>query len=203
MSLAIQDIKQKIWKRAKQDIEKVNQAMKISEPNDNSYKFWQRVYKNLLTPKPRVGLTPEQYQRFCDLKYKYEQVNFPTWIKDGHFLKPENPNTADANQLQDYIVKFLTWSGHYATRINVQGVPIIKDGKVDGFRPTSTKKGQADVRATINGRSVQLEVKVGRDRPSEDQLKVQRLERKAGGVYEFIHNADEFLEFYDNFTAPK
>jgi hypothetical protein len=42
-----------------------------------------------------------------------------------------------------------------------------------------------------------LEIKIGRDRASEYQIKEQILERKAGGVYEFISTPDEFFEIYD------
>lgn len=42
-----------------------------------------------------------------------------------------------------------------------------------------------------------FEIKAGPDVASEYQLREQELERKAGGVYEFIHNMDEFFLFYD------
>jgi len=45
-----------------------------------------------------------------------------------------------------------------------------------------------------------IEVKVGKDRPSSDQLAEQAKERKAGGMYEFIQNPDQFLALYDKIT---
>jgi hypothetical protein len=41
-----------------------------------------------------------------------------------------------------------------------------------------------------------IEVKVGKDRPSQDQLKEQAKERAAGGLYEFCRTPEEFLELY-------
>lgn len=42
-----------------------------------------------------------------------------------------------------------------------------------------------------------FEVKVGQDKPSIEQLREQQLERKAGGIYEFIRDPEEFFLFYD------
>jgi hypothetical protein len=42
-----------------------------------------------------------------------------------------------------------------------------------------------------------LEIKCGADKPRPEQLQEQERERKAGGIYEFIRTADEFLELYD------
>jgi hypothetical protein len=66
-----------------------------------------------------------------------------------------------------------------------------------GYIPTTTRRGTADISATIRGRSVMLEVKCGNDTASEYQTAEQQLERSAGGIYEFIHTPDEFLEIYD------
>jgi len=69
--------------------------------------------------------------------------------------------------------------------------------QVKKWLPTAGRKGSADVSATIKGRSVMLEVKVGYDKPSEYQLREQELERKAGGIYEFVSTPEEFLAVYD------
>ena len=64
---------------------------------------------------------------------------------------------------------------------------------------SQTRKGTADISATIKGRSVMIEIKVGRDKASDYQLREQELERKAGGVYEFISNPEQFILWYDLF----
>jgi hypothetical protein len=43
-----------------------------------------------------------------------------------------------------------------------------------------------------------IEIKVGSDRPREDQLKEQIRERNAGGIYEFIKDTEQFFNLYDN-----
>lgn len=125
----------------------------------------------------------------------------------GHYFKPAMPDTRTANGLTQAVVKFLQWNGHRATRISSSG-RIIKapERQASGtvlqtakYIPGQTRKGTADISATIKGRSVMLEIKVGSDRPSEYQLREQQIERKAGGVYEFIHSFEEFLMWYDKF----
>jgi hypothetical protein len=102
------------------------------------------------------------------------------------------PSVAKANGLTKYITNFLFWKGHRATRVNVQG-RIVK-GK---WIPSTTRKGTADISATIKGRSVMIEIKVGSDRPRPEQLQEQERERKSGGIYEFISTPEQFLELYD------
>lgn len=77
---------------------------------------------------------------------------------------------------------------------------------VKKWLPSSTRKGTADISATIKnangiGLSVMIEIKVGRDKPRPDQLSEQIRERKAGGIYEFIGTPDEFFELYDKIVS--
>jgi hypothetical protein len=65
------------------------------------------------------------------------------------------------------------------------------------YIPSTTRKGTADISATIKGKSVMLEVKVGRDKPSPEQIREQAKERSAGGIYEFVSSPGQFLELYD------
>jgi hypothetical protein len=104
------------------------------------------------------------------------------------------PCVTKANGLTLAIENYLLWSGHRCTRINVAGRVI--NGK---HIFSSTRKGSADLSCTIFGRSVQIEIKIGKDRPSEHQLKEQALERSAGGVYEFIKDIHGFFSWYDSF----
>jgi hypothetical protein len=65
---------------------------------------------------------------------------------------------------------------------------------------STTRKGTADISATIRGRSVMIEIKTGRDKPSDKQLEEQQRERSAGGIYEFISTPEEFFALYDSLT---
>jgi len=108
------------------------------------------------------------------------------------------PKVNTANGLTNYIVNYLTWLGHRATRISSAGRYIPAQNKYDkgGFIPSTTRKGTADISATIHGRSVMIEIKVGNDKPSEAQLREQQRERDAGGIYEFVKTVDEFHTLY-------
>jgi hypothetical protein len=120
------------------------------------------------------------------------QEQYPNAWKDNLYSPPPMPTISKANGLTKYITNFLFWKGHRATRVNVQG-RIVK-GK---WISSTTRKGTADISATIKGRSVMIEIKVGSDRARPDQLLEQERERRAGGIYEFISKPEQFLELYD------
>lgn len=57
--------------------------------------------------------------------------------------------------------------------------------------------GTADISATIRGRSVKIEVKIGRDRQSEAQKRYQASIEAAGGIYYIARNIDDFMQWYN------
>lgn len=131
---------------------------------------------------------------------------YPTAWKDGHYSPPFIPKVKTANGLTLFITNYLNWKGHRATRIAASG-RLIDAGMTmeSGIRlrgkkwiPGGTRRGSADISATINGRSVMMEIKIGSDKPSEDQLKEQAKEIQAGGIYVFIKTVEGFFEFYDS-----
>jgi hypothetical protein len=131
-------------------------------------------------------------ERYNEAHKAWFQEQYPNAWKDGLYSPPPMPTISKANGLTKYITNFLFWKGHRATRVNVQG-RVVK-GK---WIPSSTRKGTADISATIKGRSVMIEIKVGSDKARPEQLQEQERERRSGGIYEFISTADEFLELYD------
>lgn len=145
--------------------------------------------------KPRkVKPKPTPIPQWCKDRYNQaHEHNFNQAAKDaGHYFKPTMPDCKKSGGLQQAIIKFLLWNGHRATRISSAGRMIA--GK---WIPGTTRKGSADISATIKGRSVMLEVKVNLDKPSPDQIREQELERRAGGVYEFVKTFEEFIKIYD------
>jgi len=62
------------------------------------------------------------------------------------------------------------------------------------FIPASMQRGTADISATIRGRAVKIEVKIGHDRQSPDQVNYQRNVEASGGLY---YIARDFQSFYD------
>ena len=144
-------------------------------------------------------------QRYNVSHETWFEIKYPNAYKDGFYLEPKIPKVDTANGLTSFICNFLSWKGHRATRINVSGrlidgVETQPSGAKIGVKkwiPSSTRKGTADISATINGRSVMLEIKVGKDKPRPDQLSEQIRERNAGGIYEFISTPEQFFELYD------
>jgi len=119
------------------------------------------------------------------------------WYAYKKALHPDNPAVLrnpfrddTANGLTRCISTWLTLNGHFASRINTTGTYSARLGR---FIRSGSTKGMADINAVVNGRSIQVEVKVGRDRPRPDQLKVKEQVEKAGGVYIFVHSFDDFL----------
>lgn len=100
-----------------------------------------------------------------------------------------------ANDLQKLIVKFFEFHGGFATRINSTG---IYRADLKKFVRNTQKKGLGDVQIVYNGKTIYLEVKIGKDKPSDVQLTRQEQIRKAGGIYEFVHNFDEVLMIFNS-----
>lgn len=96
-----------------------------------------------------------------------------------------------ANGLTTLVCAWINFHGGNARRVNTGG---IYDRKRQIYRRSGSTNGAADISATWHGKSLQIEIKAGKDRPREDQLKQQERERAAGGIYEFVHNFDEFLQ---------
>ncbi len=146
-----------------------------------------RVPRKAKPPKPKM---PD----WCKKRYiEAHQLSFSQAVKDaGHTFKTTMPDCNTSNGLTQAIVKFLLWHGHRATRVSSAGRMV--KGK---YIPGGTRKGAADISATVHGKSLMLEIKIGSDKPSEYQLREQELERKAGGIYEFVKTFEEFLKIYD------
>lgn len=120
-------------------------------------------------------------------------------------------NERSANGLTKCILDFLNLSGHQAERINTMGrmldnrktyTDVIGRTKTIGstkYIPTTGTKGSADISATINGRSVKIEVKWGADRQSKDQKEYQEQIERAGGHYYIAKTFDSFFEWYQQF----
>jgi hypothetical protein len=118
--------------------------------------------------------------------------------KDGHKpYKQDKPPVRTANGMQDYIWHFIKWHGGDAERRNSMVM------QVDNRYIKSGRSGTGDMSVIINGKHAQLEIKAGKDRKRDSQIKRQKQIRAAGGTYEFIYSIEEFLQWFDNFTAQK
>lgn len=128
--------------------------------------------------------------------------------------KPYSDKTT--NGLTKCILDFLNFSGHWAVRINVQGQARIKrtpkfniiSGKMEyrekvHYTKSTTKRGTPDINSIIFGRSVQIEVKAGKDRLRDVQIGQGTLIEEAGGIWYVATNMPDFLEFYNSTFKKK
>lgn len=110
---------------------------------------------------------------------------------EPRFIPKRSFTDKTANGLTTLIEKYINFHGGNARRVNTMG---IYNPKTKTWRRSGSTPGAADVAATWHGKSVQFEVKVGKDKPRVEQLRQQERERAAGGIYEFVHSFDEFLD---------
>lgn len=122
------------------------------------------------------------------------------------------PKVNTSNGLTNAICNYINWNGGIGNRINVSGRLV--DGaetQASGvviskkkWIKASTAKGTADIDATFaNGVNAKIEIKVGKDKPRPEQIKMQDRVRKVGGIYEFIGTMEQFYELYDRVTGQQ
>jgi len=133
-------------------------------------------------------LNPEQQEQF--------NKAFPVGKK-----KKQSP----ANELTSAIIRYIQSIGGAARRINNGAV---YDPVKEIFRQ-GTKKGTEDITCTIPivvagkkiGLHVAIEVKIGKDRQSDDQKLREEEIRRAGGVYLIAKTFDQIQPEIDKIKA--
>ena len=148
-------------------------------------------------------MNKQNKERLEALKLANDIERHPSF-PEAYFVKKKWDDKT-ANGLTKAITSFIQFNGYQAERINTMGVARENkrtDGKVIGVtwtKGTSTA-GSADISATIRGRSVKIEVKVGKDRQSDAQKRYQESIERAGGVYLIARDFDSFVEWFDEFV---
>ena len=143
-----------------------------------------------------------------ELKHKIECQKYPSMPPAYIPLTKFTDKTA--NGLTKCVIAWINLNGGQAERINTMGrmldkTKIVADtfgnkrtiGSVEWQKGTG-QKGSADISATIQGRSVKIEIKM-KDKQSIDQIKYQNDIENAGGQYWLVHNFDEFMFHYECF----
>lgn len=129
-------------------------------------------------------------ERLAHDRFRTEHPNFPEYA-----IPPQSYRDDTANGLTRCVVDFVRSHGGQAERINTTGVPEQRGGRIV-WRKSNTTKGSADVSATIAGRSVKIEIKIGADRQSEAQRRYQAAVERAGGLYFIAKDFTSFVEWY-------
>lgn len=117
------------------------------------------------------------------------------------------------NGLTQCVIKWIQLNGYQAERISNTGRMIDTSRKVTNvvgqvgiiggkkwIKGTGTN-GTADISATIQGRSVKIEIKFGADRLSQDQIEYGNNVTRAGGVYLVVRDFDQFVVWWDLIIA--
>lgn len=149
-------------------------------------------------------------ERLKRLKYDHIERTAPGFFaaSGGRSMKLKPYNDRTANGLTRCIIDFLTFSGWHAERISNTGRMIDRRrtyadvlghkkqiGSIEWAKGSGTA-GTADISATIAGRSVKIEVKIGRDRQSKAQSNYQKNIEASGGIYFIATGMAEFLSWY-------
>jgi hypothetical protein len=162
-----------------------------------------RSSKSDTKPRPgdKTALKALNWLSFDQLKSRYPEIR-------PELLPQPRYSDKTANGLTQCICAWIRLHGYQAERISITGRQIDKRQTytdVLGHQrtigtlkwiPTSGSRGSADISATIAGRSVKIEVKVGRDYQRPDQIKYQRDIEAAGGLYFIASTFEQFHTWY-------
>lgn len=141
-----------------------------------------------------------------ELYLNKSRIKFPTFPEYARTCPKYNDKTA--NGLTKCIIDYINLTGNHAERINCTGRIIdtrksfidIAERKVTigslKYIKTSGQRGTADISATIKGRSVKIEVKIGADRQSEAQKEYEKGIIASGGLYLIVKDFEQFLKWY-------
>lgn len=94
--------------------------------------------------------------------------------------------------IQKAILDYLRLKGHFAVRVNTQGVPMWNEGKrLKGFRP-SPMKGVADILGVKKGgQFFAIEVKKSGGKPSPEQVHFLKEIESRGGIALVAYSLEE------------
>lgn len=128
-----------------------------------------------------------------DLHLADNRIKFPNLPEYARTCPKYTDKTA--NGLTKCIIDFIRLNRGQAERINCVG-RTIRSGSGYKYVPTSGQRGTADISATIRGRSVKIEVKIGRDKQSDYQKAYQQEIEQCGGLYYIAKDFGTFYSWY-------
>jgi hypothetical protein len=147
--------------------------------------------------------SPESIKQLKQLYLENHRERYPN-LPEYARVAPKYTDK-DANSLTKCIIDYIRITGGQAERISVTGrkisqkktyTDILGNRKTigsDRWIKSSMKKGSADISATINGRAVKIEVKIGKDKQSQAQIEYQKQVEAAGGIYIIVKSYDDFI----------
>ena len=159
---------------------------------------------------PRT-MTKENKAKLKALELETKIAKYPSMNPKYIGLTEWTDNSA--NSLTNSIIFYINATGNQAERISNQGQYRegnkieVGTGEIAYTKQLPGKwtkgqgtKGTADISSIINGKSVKIEVKYGRDIQSQVQKDYQNKIETAGGIYYIAKDFDTFIEWYNTLT---
>lgn len=144
-----------------------------------------------------------------DLAFKATRKAHPS-VPEYAIPKPRfSDNTA--NKLTKAVIACIQLHGYQAERISVEGrvvdtrkrfTDVVGRERIIGSVTrinSSGQRGSADISATIKGRSVKIEIKIGKDFQSPAQKQYQSEIEAAGGIYLIVRDFHTFYHWFQGF----
>ena len=147
---------------------------------------------NFSVRKQRKENIYKKSQSIKDFELEYQKW----YYKDKIFEKPMQVQAKfsdkGANDLTKLILVWLKVNGYFGARINSGAV---YDKRLGIYRKGSgATAGMADINAVVKGKSISIEVKIGKDKIRDIQIKVKSEIEAAGGIYFISKTFDNFIE---------
>jgi len=154
-------------------------------------------------------MTKENKKLLEDLYLKHTKKLYPNFPEFA--IPPEKFGDATANELTKTIVKFITYIGGQAERISNQGqyrdntkvvTDVLGRNRTIGsgkWTKGSGTNGTADISAIFRGKTFKIEVKIGKDKMSQAQIRYKADVERAGGYYMLAKNFDDFINDFREF----
>lgn len=117
----------------------------------------------------------------------------------GFTMTVQAYSDSTANRLTKAIIDYIRFNGGDANRINTTGTMRKINGQ-SKWTHGGTRRGTADIHAIYQGRHISIEIKIGRDRVSDDQTKERQRVERAGGLYFVARDMESFIEWFKSNT---
>jgi len=131
------------------------------------------------------------FQRLDGRVQKYQTFPENCKIKTTDYFNGKSP----ANLLTAMVIFWMKYEGIYASRNNSTGIPMKQSNGSIKWKPATGMKGSGDIYAVVSGgRSLWIEVKIGRDKQSEVQKKFEAAVIRQGALYWLVKTFEDFHE---------
>jgi hypothetical protein len=101
-------------------------------------------------------------------------------------------NDKTANGLTKCIIDFIRLDGGHAERVNSTG-KVIKQGRAYRWVYGTGTRGSSDIHAVKAGKSVMIEIKIGKDKQSQHQKDYQAKIEASGAIYWIVVDFEDFI----------